>query len=55
VKTTEAVPTQVAIEQPPSQWRRYLGFQNISAIYIFVAIFIVFAIWTPTTLLKPAI
>lgn len=41
------------MDKPPSQWRRLLAFQNISAIYIFIVIFIIFAIWTPSTFLKP--
>jgi ribose transport system permease protein len=32
--------------------RRALSFRNISAIYIFVAMFIIFAIWVPDTFLK---
>lgn len=57
MKTTEAVSTvsdAAGAPKPPSQWRRYVGFQNISAVYIFIVIFIIFAIWTPTTFLKPA-
>ena len=55
MKKTEALATvdPSILEKPPSQWRRLLGFQNISAIYIFIVIFIIFSIWTPQTFLKP--
>jgi len=32
-------------------WRAYLGFRNISTIYVFVGLFIVFAMWVPETFL----
>ncbi|WP_308467214.1 ABC transporter permease [Rathayibacter soli] len=34
-------------------WKELLSFRNISAIYIFIAIFIIFSILTPTTFLAP--
>jgi ribose transport system permease protein len=34
---------------------RLLSFRNISAIYIFIAIFVVFAIWTPQTFLSAGV
>lgn len=36
-----------------SNWRRILSFRNISALYIFVVIFALFAIITPKTFLAP--
>ena len=36
-----------------SNWRRILSFRNISALYIFVVIFALFAIITPRTFLAP--
>jgi len=54
VKKTEAIPTVgVADAKAPSQWGRLFGFQNISAVYLFVVIFAIFAIWVPQTFLKP--
>jgi ribose transport system permease protein len=50
VKTTEAIPT-VSEERElkrSSLWR-YFGFQNISAIYIFLVIFVLFATLVPLT------
>ena len=47
MKKTEAIPTvdatKGAATMPGTNWRRLLGFQNISAIYIFIVGFIVFA------------
>lgn len=34
-------------------WLAALSFRNISAVYIFIAIFIVFALWVPETFLAP--
>ena len=54
MKKTEAIPTVgVADAKAPSQWGRLFGFQNISAVYLFVVIFAIFAIWVPQTFLKP--
>ncbi|HWL01792.1 MAG TPA: ABC transporter permease [Microbacteriaceae bacterium] len=54
MKKTEAIATVgLADGKAPSQWGRLFGFQNISAVYLFVAIFIIFAIWVPQTFLKP--
>jgi len=47
-------------DRPPHEWqpaplavraRQALSFQNISAIYIFVLLFVVFALWIPSTFL----
>lgn len=57
MKKTESIPTVTAetktVSQPGSQWRRILSFRNISAVYIFIAIFAIFAIVTPRTFLSP--
>ena len=54
MKKTEAIPTAgVASGKAQSQWGRLFGFQNISAVYLFVVIFAIFAIWVPQTFLKP--
>jgi len=57
VKKTESIPTVTAetktVAPPASQWRRILSFRNISAVYIFIAIFAIFAIVTPRTFLSP--
>ena len=34
-----------------SAWRASLGFRNIGAVYVFVVLFIVFAVWVPETFL----
>jgi ribose transport system permease protein len=50
--TEKVVPT---LPKTPSRQgfrlRKFTSFQNISAIYVFIAIFIVFAIWVPDTFL----
>jgi len=55
VKKTESIGTVTAdaavLAKSPSQWGRWLSFRNISAIYIFVVIFIIFAILVPRTFL----
>jgi len=57
VTKTEAIPTE--IERTDSRatgasvWRKRLSFRNISALYIFVAIFAIFAILVPRTFLSP--
>src|SRR5262249_40262006 len=57
---TRAKPAAVAEQQPGDAFvppprsvrvRRALSFRNISAIYIFIAMFIVFSIWVPDTFL----
>src|SRR5690606_14308786 len=56
VSTTKAAPATAEATTPiaPTRgWRTSLSFQNISAIYIFVALFIVFSISTPRTFLTP--
>ena len=57
MKKTESIPTVTegtkSVPQPASQWRRILSFRNISALYIFIAIFAIFAIVTPKTFLSP--
>ena len=37
--------------RPPSQWRRALSFSNIGAVYVWLLIILVFAIWVPNTFL----
>ncbi|MET4639270.1 ABC transporter permease [Mycetocola sp. 2940] len=61
MKTTEAIPTIAEGRKPAaggpaatgSRWSTLLGFRNISAIYIFVLLFAIFAIVTPRTFLTP--
>jgi len=58
VKKTEAIPTAAvgheADELPMGGgWRRRLSFQNISAIYLFVVVFVIFSILVPGTFLTP--
>ncbi|HWK20431.1 MAG TPA: ABC transporter permease [Microbacteriaceae bacterium] len=54
MKQTEAIPTVgTADVKAPNQWSRLFGFQNISAVYLFIVIFVIFAIWVPQTFLKP--
>ncbi|GLI26564.1 sugar ABC transporter permease [Agromyces rhizosphaerae] len=56
MKKTEAITTVETGSTPtaqPGKWRRALSFQNISAIYIFVVLFAIFAILTPRTFLTP--
>ena len=57
MKKTEAIPTATeGTKTAPTgggSWRRILSFRNISAIYIFVVIFALFAIITPKTFLAP--
>jgi ribose transport system permease protein len=53
VKKTEAVGTVTdGYEKTPSNWGKFLSPRNISAVYLFILIFITFAIWTPQTFLK---
>ena len=48
----QQAPDDVFVAEPRSaRLRRALSFRNISAIYIFVAMFIVFSIWVPDTFL----
>jgi len=50
VKKTEGIPTVTdsgKAVSSGSEWRRLLSFQNISAIYIFVVIFVIFSILVP--------
>src|ERR1700759_612373 len=35
-----------------NELRRVLSFRNISAIYIFIVMFIIFSLWVPDTFLK---
>ena len=37
--------------RPTSQWRRALSFGNIGAVYVWLLIILVFAIWVPNTFL----
>ncbi|MBO9579086.1 MAG: ABC transporter permease [Microbacteriaceae bacterium] len=56
MKKTEAIGTVtdgVRTSSGPGYFARYLAPRNISAVYLFVLIFIVFAIWTPQTFLTP--
>ena len=57
MKKTEAISTVTeGTKTAPtsgSNWRRILSFRNISALYIFVVIFVIFAIVTPRTFLAP--
>jgi len=57
VKKTESITTidEVAPASRPAQnrWVQLLGFRNISAIYIGVLLFVIFAIVTPRTFLTP--
>ncbi|OJX67973.1 MAG: hypothetical protein BGO95_06375 [Micrococcales bacterium 73-13] len=57
MKTTEAIATATedtkATPRSAGGWRRILSFRNISALYIFVAIFVLFSIITPKTFLSP--
>src|SRR3954469_21450538 len=34
------------------RWRQTLSFRNISAIYIFIALFVLFSLWVPDTFLN---
>ena len=55
MKKTEAVSTVTEgtkAMKSSSSWGSYLSPRNISAVYLFILIFIVFAIWTPQTFLK---
>jgi ribose transport system permease protein len=48
----QLAPADVFVPPPASvRLRRALSFRNISAIYIFIAMFIVFSIWVPDTFL----
>ena len=56
MKKTEAVATMTdgtRAVKGPSVFSRYFSPRNISAVYLFILIFIVFAIWTPQTFLTP--
>jgi ribose transport system permease protein len=57
VKKTEAISTvpetPTVVESTGASWRRMLSFRNISALYIFVVIFAIFAILIPKTFLAP--
>lgn len=54
MKKTEAISTTPDIaDSAGSSWRRQLSFQNISAIYLFIVLFIVFSILVPGTFLTP--
>jgi len=57
VKKTEAIATVTegtrTAPTSSSSWRRILSFRNVSAVYIFVIIFALFAIITPKTFLSP--
>jgi ribose transport system permease protein len=37
--------------QPPPRWRHALSFSNIGAVYVWLMIILVFAVWVPTTFL----
>jgi ribose transport system permease protein len=56
VTESDAVSTETPSEEPgrgPSKrsWLRSLSFRNISAIYVFAVIFLVFSLWVPSTFL----
>src|SRR5690625_7419918 len=57
MKKTEYIPTvdpeAKRESKPPSKLRASLSFRNISAIYIFIGLFIIFALLTPKTFLNP--
>ena len=56
MKKTEAITTVVddaAGVSAGSSWRRRLSFQNISAIYLFILVFVIFSILVPGTFLTP--
>jgi len=58
VKKTEGIPTitegaDLGGEKKPNSVLKALGFRNISAIYIFIVLFAIFAILTPRTFLTP--
>ncbi|HWL02220.1 MAG TPA: ABC transporter permease [Microbacteriaceae bacterium] len=57
MKKTEAIATVTegtrTAPTSSSSWRRILSFRNVSAVYIFVIIFALFAIITPKTFLSP--
>jgi ribose transport system permease protein len=53
--SAEAVATHSAARPARPEWRRIatlLSFRNISAIYVFVVLFVVFSLWVPETFLN---
>jgi len=54
VNTTKANATELVDETGSGiTWRQRLSFQNISAIYLFVVVFVLFSILVPNTFLSP--
>jgi ribose transport system permease protein len=51
-ESTAQEPQAQALRRPGASLRRALSFRNISAVYILVALFVVFAIWVPDTFLR---
>lgn len=46
-----AAPPETVVRPSHGRWRRWLSFSNISAVYVFLALFAVFALWIPDTFL----
>ncbi|MDT0263564.1 ABC transporter permease [Jatrophihabitans lederbergiae] len=48
----EPTPGRTAPRTEPNRWINALSFQTISAVYIFIALFVLFSFWVPDTFLR---